>query len=118
MGRDECGRDEPPPECKCDRLPARVSFVSGKGDSMIRRISQFALLISTIPAILPGQSYTASVRGIITDASHAAIPSVHVTVTCLYLISKESATTDNAGRYVITALPAGHYTLSAEAQGF
>ena len=85
---------------------------------MIRRISQFALLISTIPAILPGQSYTASVRGIITDASHAAIPAAQVTVTSVERNTSQSATTDNAGRYVITALPAGHYTLSAEAQGF
>jgi hypothetical protein len=85
---------------------------------MIRRVGQFTLLISALPAILMGQSFTASVRGIVTDASHSAIPGARVTVTSVERNTSQSATTDNAGRYVITALPPGHYTLSAQAQGF
>src|SRR5690349_13375399 len=96
----------------------QVFRLIGERGFMAPRISQIAVLFSALPAILLGQSYTASVRGIVTDASNAAVPAARVTVTSVERNTSQAALTDNAGRYVITSLPPGHYTLSAEAQGF
>src|SRR5207249_7890025 len=63
-------------------------------------------------------SYTAAVRGVVTDASGGAIPGVTVTVTESDRNVPHTVTTDNAGRYVVTALPPGEYTLSVELSGF
>ena len=64
------------------------------------------------------QSYTAALRGVITDASGAAIPAAQVIVTEADRNVKHTAVTDEAGRYFLSALPPGKYTLSVEATGF
>src|SRR5712692_1703270 len=64
------------------------------------------------------QSFTASVRGVVTDASRSAIPDAKVTITDVNRSLEHSAVSDNSGRYVITALPPGTYSLTAEAAGF
>src|SRR5258707_15468500 len=74
--------------------------------------------LSLLPAILLGQSYTASVRGVVTDSSQAAIPAAKVIVTDVNRNTAHSATTDTSGRYVITTLPPGNYELTVEASGF
>src|SRR5690242_12589843 len=71
-----------------------------------------------LPALLNAQSYTASVRGVVTDASQAPLPSAKVTVTDADRNTSQTVTSDNAGRYIFTALPPGHYTLAVEATGF
>src|SRR6266404_7261126 len=74
--------------------------------------------LSLLPAILLAQSYTASVRGVVTDPSQAAMPGAKVIVTDVNRNTTHSATTDSSGRYVITALPPGNYELTVEASGF
>jgi len=69
-------------------------------------------------AILWGQSFTATVRGVVSDASHAAIPSVKVTLTEVSRNLEHTAVSDSSGRYLVTALPPGTYTLTAQAPGF
>lgn len=64
------------------------------------------------------QSYTASVRGAVTDASGAAVPGAKVVVTESDRGVQHTTVTDSLGRYVVTALPPGNYTLSVEASGF
>ena len=64
------------------------------------------------------QSFTATVRGVVADASHAAIPSAKVTLTEAGRNLDHTATSDSSGRYLVSALPPGMYTLTAEAQGF
>ncbi len=71
-----------------------------------------------VPVLVWAQSYTASVRGTVTDATHAAVPSVLVTATEVDRNVKHTAKTDEAGRYSLTALPPGNYTLTFEAAGF
>ena len=58
-------------------------------------------------------SFTASVRGSITDPTGAAVPKAKVTVTEADRNVPHSVMTDEAGRYNLTALPPGRYTLHA-----
>ena len=73
--------------------------------------------------VLAGQlwsqsSFTATVRGVVTDSSGASVPGARVTVTEAERNVPHTGVSDNDGRYFIPALPPGSYTLSAEAQGF
>lgn len=67
---------------------------------------------------LSGQSFTASVRGVITDATNAAVPNAQVVLKEVDRNQDRTVVTDAEGRYVITALPPGNYSLSVEASGF
>jgi carboxypeptidase family protein/TonB-dependent receptor-like protein len=70
------------------------------------------------PAVLLAQSFTASVRGEVTDASQSPVPAAKITVTDVNRNLEHTAHTDVLGRYVITALPPSSYTLTVEAAGF
>ena len=70
------------------------------------------------PTLFFGQSFTASVRGVVTDSAQAAVPAAKVTVTDVDRNLEHKTQADAMGRYVILALPPGAYTLSAEAAGF
>ena len=72
-----------------------------------------SLFVSAV--VLWAQSYTASVRGTVTDPTQAVIPAAAVTLTDVDRNLKYTAETDAAGRFVLTALPPGRYTLTAEA---
>ena len=63
-------------------------------------------------------SYTAAVRGVVTDASGGAIPGATVTVTESDRNIPHTVISDEEGRYVVTALPPGTYRLSVELSGF
>ncbi|HZS50248.1 MAG TPA: TonB-dependent receptor [Bryobacterales bacterium] len=84
---------------------------------MQRRI--WSLLVWILfPCLAWSQSYTASVRGTVTDAAQAAVPSASVVVTEVNRNLPHSTKTDVAGRYILPALPPGTYSLSVEAPGF
>src|SRR5262245_58449829 len=83
-----------------------------------RNLSVLAGSLLLLPAVLVAQSYTASVRGVVTDSSQASVPDAKVIVTDVNRNTTHSAMTDSSGRYVITALPPGSYELTAEAAGF
>lgn len=76
------------------------------------------VLVATALSALWAQSFTASVRGVITDQLAASLPGAKVTVTDVERNTSQSALADESGRYVITALPPGNYVLTVEAQGF
>jgi outer membrane receptor protein involved in Fe transport len=64
-------------------------------------------------------STTGSIEGSVTDTTGAAVPGVAVRVTSPNLISAQTATTDESGRYKILNLPPGKYSVSVEAdKGF
>src|SRR5712664_770551 len=65
------------------------------------------LTLIALPAFVLAQSFTASVRGVVTDASHSAIPDAKVTITDTERNVSQKVTTDSAGRYVFAALPPG-----------
>ena len=67
-----------------------------------------ALLLYAIPAWCQS-SFTASVRGVVTDSSGASVPGATVIITEAERNVPHTATTDNDGRYVLSALPPGSY---------
>src|SRR5215212_9451949 len=61
-------------------------------------------------------STTGSIEGTVTDSTGASVPGVAVRVTSPNLISAQTATTDDSGRYKILNLPPGRYAVSVEAE--
>jgi len=71
-----------------------------------------------VPALLFGQSFTASVRGTVTDASGGMVPGAKVVLKDLDRNVQYKGETDTMGRYLITALPIGTYVLTVDSAGF
>jgi len=88
------------------------------------RISLCRTLVALCAALLfagpswSQSSFTASVRGVVTDSSGASVPGARVVVTDTERNVPHSVTTDNDGRYFLSALPPGKYVLAAESEGF
>jgi hypothetical protein len=78
----------------------------------------FVLCIFLLPVLLWAQSFTASVRGTVTDPTQAAVPGATVVLTDVDRNLDRTTTTDATGRYILTALPPGHYSLAVESPGF
>jgi hypothetical protein len=78
----------------------------------------FVFSVTVASLFLQAQSFTGSIRGIVTDASQSAIPNAKVTVTDVNRNTSQSVTTDTAGRYIFTALQPGKYDLTVDAAGF
>lgn len=64
------------------------------------------------------QSFTAAVRGVVTDPSGAAVANAKVVITEADRNVPRTATTDDQGRYQMSNLSPGKYTLAVEANGF
>ena len=76
-----------------------------------------------VPAVAPDATTDAAPRnatlsGVVTDPSGALIPGATVHVTATAGGAAYSATADDQGRYLVSNLPPGVYTISAEAAGF
>lgn len=89
----------------------------GPGRTRLAGIAALVLAL-VMPALLSAQSFTASVRGIVTDSSQAAIPGAKITVTDVDRNLDHTTQADAMGRYNMMAIPPGRYTLMAEAAGF
>ena len=61
---------------------------------------------------------TGSIEGTVTDPNGAAVKGATVTATSPNLITPQTATTNDEGRYQILSLPPGPYKVSIEASGF
>src|SRR5499427_1378934 len=84
----------------------------------LRTVCLLSTALAVSGAAWAQSSYTAAVRGVVTDASGGALPGATVTVRESDRNVPHTVTTDSAGRYVVTALPPGSYTLSVELSGF
>ena len=83
----------------------------------LRRLAFVLLLIACcIPAA--HAQVSASVKGLVTDKSSAAIASGIVTVKNLETGAIRTAATDDSGRYVVLALPVGEYEVRVAKAGF
>lgn len=76
------------------------------------------IMLAAISVQLGAQSFTASMRGVVTDGSGAAVPNAKVIFTEAERNVPHVAVTDEAGRYSVTALPPGPYVMTVEASGF
>ena len=65
-----------------------------------------------------GQTITATLQGVVRDASQAALPGALVTVRERNTGLVRTATSDTAGSYVLSHLPAGTYDLTVELASF
>jgi len=79
-------------------------------------LMSFALFAGSVFA---QTSTTGSIEGTVTDQAGAAVPGISVRVASANLISAQTATTDQSGRFRILNLPPGKYTVTVEAdKGF
>ena len=76
-------------------------------------------IFATALAVPPAQAQVSgSITGIVTDTSGAPISAAAVTVKNLETGAVRSTTTDDAGRYLVLALPVGQYELRVAKPGF
>src|SRR5580704_13034560 len=68
--------------------------------------------------LLEAQVNTATMVGTVKDATGAAVPNASLTAKNLATGLTRSVSTDGAGNYVISNLPAGHYSVTASLSGF
>src|SRR5438045_9161636 len=76
-------------------------------------ISLFLVATATL-----AQVSTASLTGLVTDQSGAAVPNVTVTVTLKSTNTERSAMTDQMGYYTFPNVPIRHYIITADLSGF
>src|SRR5580704_7596764 len=82
------------------------------------RLKLFACLLLLSLAHPVQAQVTASIKGIVTDASGAAVPSAAVRVKNLETGAIRNTSTDDAGRYLVLALPVGEYEVRVSKQNF
>jgi hypothetical protein len=87
----------------------------------IRRIERFGvlsalLLISAVSS--PAQIATASITGVVQDTSGALVPGADVTATQTATGYSVRGSTGGDGRFLLSSLPVGPYTLTVQARGF
>jgi hypothetical protein len=88
-------------------------------DSRFRRWSFFLTVVFLVHQAALGQgSYTAQVRGTVTDPAHAVVNNAKVTVTHESTSIATTATTNASGEYVVNGLRPASYTIKVEAPGF
>jgi Carboxypeptidase regulatory-like domain len=85
---------------------------------LIARAGLAALCSLVFTAAAAAQTVTGEIRGTVKDSSGAVLPGVTVTATHAQTGLKRTDTTSDTGTYVISSLPIGRYTVTAELQGF
>ena len=89
--------------------------------SRVARGRWIALILLLINVLGPSRAFaqsTASISGVVKDAEGSVLPGVSVTVKNDASNASQEVLTDATGRYVIAALGAGSYTVSAALTGF
>jgi hypothetical protein len=83
---------------------------------MFRNLLASSLLLAA--CVLNAQVNTATLLGTVKDATGAAVPNASVTAKNLATDLTRSVSSDGAGNYVISNLPAGHYSVVTGLAGF
>ena len=90
-----------------------------RADSRFRRWSFFLTVVFLVHQAALGQgSYTAQVRGTVTDPAHAVINNAKVTIINESTNIATTVTTNASGEYVANGLRPASYSLKVEAPGF
>jgi hypothetical protein len=81
---------------------------------------RMALLMLLLAALLPTAraQVSGSIKGIVTDASGAAVPGAMVSAKNIETGAIRSSVTDDSGRYLVLALPVGEYEVRVAKAGF
>jgi predicted heme/steroid binding protein len=87
-----------------------------RGIAQVVVVCLFAVLLGDFEKAL-AQSDLGRISGFVNDQSGAAVPNAKVTVRNQSGVERQ-ATTNESGYYVISNIPAGLYTMTAEAPGF
>src|SRR5687767_11934562 len=77
-----------------------------------------AVLVLLAPAAASAQTGAASLTGIVSDQSGAAVPGATVTATNQATAVAYTAVSNETGNYTITSLPVGTYVVKAELASF
>src|SRR5689334_15696099 len=85
---------------------------------LFNRTVVFLLALSFPASLALAQRTTATVAGSILDPTGAAVPAAQVVLTNLSTSAERSMETNELGYYVMTALPAGPYSLTVKKAGF
>ena len=83
-----------------------------------RTLSLCVLLLFLLTPLAHAQTGAASITGLVTDQSGAALPGVTVTATNQATNVAYTAVSNEAGNYTITSVPVGTYVVKAELTGF
>ncbi|MBM3812112.1 MAG: carboxypeptidase regulatory-like domain-containing protein [Acidimicrobiia bacterium] len=81
-------------------------------------MSRIIVLLALAGFILPAQTVTSRIRGIVTDPSGAIVPSAEVTVTHEGTGLTRTMPTNSSGLYAFNAMPLGKYRITVSMQGF
>src|SRR5215475_6522674 len=101
------------------RDPRNIEPLKGAPIMIKRKVLLLATLMALLAsAIALGQTTTATLSGVVRDASGALVPSVKVTARNASTGATRDATTDSEGRYSLTNLSPGQYEVRAERTGF
>ena len=85
------------------------------------RASSAAVVIAAFvifSGLLSAQSDNASISGVIRDPGSALVPNATLVLTDERTNLARRAVTNESGFYILTSIPPGSYTISAEARGF
>ena len=78
----------------------------------------FLFAMVTLASVTMGQTETATVSGLITDETGAAVPGAEVKLQSVDRGTTASGTTNNAGIYVFASLQPGQYQITVHKSGF
>src|SRR5258705_4009114 len=96
-----------------------VVGASGHEKELIMRCHcRSAVMILALPLIGFGQSDTAQVSGFVKDSSGSGVPKASIAVANEKTGLERRTTTNDSGYYIVTSVPTGTYTITAEAPGF
>jgi hypothetical protein len=84
---------------------------------MLKRILSFIAVIVLVQTGL-AQSHRASVRGLVTDSSGAALPEATIRITNETTDETRATTTAPDGRFAVPVLPPGAYRVEVERSGY
>jgi len=99
----------------CD---ATVHRDGGWTKSLILRCTVIALFVLSLRMPAAQAQVSASIRGVVTDAASAPVAQAAVNVKNLETDVVRTANTDEAGRYLVLALPVGRYEVRISKSGF
>jgi Carboxypeptidase regulatory-like domain/TonB-dependent Receptor Plug Domain/TonB dependent receptor len=85
---------------------------------LVLRLGLVALVGLVVPAAAVAQSGLATVTGIVSDETGGAVPGLTVTATNQATNVAYTGLTNDAGNYIMTAVPIGTYIITVEMQGF